>query len=337
MSHTEIVKRIPFFADVLHLMDCDGAPVAVVVVRATYEIAENGLRLADKQLPPLPAGEAYGDLGKSSYRYEPECAYYKPATDVVLIGDAVPPGGPAAEVTVEFAVGPVRKRAMVFGDRYWVRSFGGAYRTPPELFESMPLVYERAFGGVDAGDPGGCACEPRNPVGMGFARGFAPGEERIPIPNIEDPERLIRDLGDRPPPVGFGFISPDWQPRAALAGTCDASWSENRAPLPPPDFDRRFFNAASEGLVAEGRLRGDEPVDVRNCGSRPHLAFNLHGVAPPLCRFKIAGRPYLVVATELDTVVVNTADMLVLLTWRCHVPLPRGPESLLELRIKGGN
>jgi hypothetical protein len=238
---------------------------------------------------------------------------------------------------VEFSVGPLRKRAMVFGDRYWLRSLGGTYPTPPELFESLPLVYERAFGGVDPADLEGLAREPRNPVGMGFASRFPAGEDRIPIPNIEDPACLITNFDDRPKPVGFGVTSPDWQPRASLAGTCNEVWAQNRAPLPPADFDPRFFNAASEGLVAERRLLGNEAVELRNCAPRSHLAFNLPGVPPPLCRFKIVGRPYLVVSTELDTIVVNTADMLVLLTWRCHVPLPRGPESLVELRIKEGN
>ena len=32
------------------------------------------------------AGQLWGEPGKSSYKYEPECAFIKPATDVVLIG-----------------------------------------------------------------------------------------------------------------------------------------------------------------------------------------------------------------------------------------------------------
>jgi hypothetical protein len=339
MSHTEVVNRLPFPAGVLHLMDSDGAPVAVAVLKATFDIGDDGLHLAEQQQPLLPAGKPYGEPGTSSFQYEPECAYYKPATDVVLVGAAVPPSGPAERVNVEFSVGALRKSAVVFGDRYWVRSYAGPYLTSPEPFESMPLVYERAFGGWDRSDlaPERHSFEPRNPVGKGFARRFAPGEDRLALPNIEDPRDLISDMRSRPKPVGFGFVNPDWQPRAALAGSFDESWTRDRAPLPPADFDRRFFNGASEGLMAEARLRGDETVELRNCSARPYMTFSLPGGPPPLCRFKVEGRPKEVVATELDTVVINTLENLAILTWRCHVHLPRGPESLLELRIKGGN
>jgi hypothetical protein len=328
VAHTETVNRLPFETGVMHLMDCEGTPVAVGIVKATFTIEEDGLRLAEKQQPLLPGGKLYGEPRTSSYRYEPECAYYKPATDVILVGAAIPPGGAADQVMVEFSVGPLRKRAMVFGDRYWVRSFGIPYRTPPEPFDAMPLVYERSFGGC--GDR-------RNPVGVGFAHEFGPGEDRLSLPNIEDPACLISDFHDCPKPIGFGFTSPDWQPRATLAGSYDESWSEERAPLPPSDFNPRFFNAASEGLLIEGRLRGTEKVELHHCAAQPHVIFALPGVPPPVCHFKIAGRRPVVAATELDTVVINTVERMVILTCRCHVALPRGPESLLELRFEGGN
>ena len=44
------------------------------------------------------------------------------------------------------------------------------------------------------------------------------------------------------------------------AGTYDKKWQEERAPLLPRDFSKRFLNAAAPGLVAPGYLRGDETV-----------------------------------------------------------------------------
>ena len=66
------------------------------------------------------AGEPCDRRPVSSYKYEPEVALCKPATDVVLIGHAQPPGGGATQVDVGIKVGPVQKVARVFGDRFWV-------------------------------------------------------------------------------------------------------------------------------------------------------------------------------------------------------------------------
>ena len=338
MGQTNLTSDLPFYLGLQHLLDLDGVPVAVAIVKATFTISEGNLRLADEQLQLFPAGKALGEPGRSSYVYEPECSYYKPRTDVVLIGDAIPPAVVGTQVEVSFSLGKLRKRAVVIGDRYWVRSFAGVYLSPPEPFERMPLTYERAFGGWDRNDPNPDrhTFVARNPVGAGFARKFGPGQDRIALPNIEDPSDRITSMDSRPRPMGFGFTNPDWQPRAALAGTYDASWVENRMPLLPVDFDPRFFNAASEGLVMEGYLVGNELVAIENCSSLPLITFGLPGIPPPSCRFRVAGRADSNVATNLDTVVVNARDGVVVLTWRCHVPLPRGPEFLLEVHLSGG-
>jgi len=338
LGQTEITNQLPFHFGVQHLLDRDGTPVAVGITKATFTIAGDDLRIADEQMPLLPAGKSWGEPGKSSYQYEPECSYFKSGTDVALVGAAVPPSGAATHVEVSFSVGPLRKRAVVFGDRFWTRSFARPYLSSPEPFESMPLVYERAFGGWDRSDPDPDrhTYESRNPVGTGFAKKFAADQERIALPNIENPSDLVTSMNDRPSPVGFGFINPDWQPRASLAGTYDSSWSENRAPLLPEDFDLRFFNAASEGLRSNGYLVGNEQVTVQNCAEHPVLHFCLPGVPPPTCRFRFADRVDRSERSNLDTVVVNTLSHVVILTWRCHVPLPRGPEFLLELHVTGG-
>ncbi|WP_281255421.1 DUF2169 domain-containing protein [Cystobacter ferrugineus] len=39
------------------------------------------------------SGESWGKPGESSYKYEPEGAFIKPATDVALIGHAYAPRG----------------------------------------------------------------------------------------------------------------------------------------------------------------------------------------------------------------------------------------------------
>src|SRR5215469_9031201 len=117
----------------------------------------------------------------------------------------------------------------------------------------MPLLYERAFGGWDCTDedPQKHRYEPRNPAGTGF-RHTHRAEDEFALPNIEDPAQPFRTYGERPPPAGFGFIAANWLPRLSFAGTYDRAWDDERKPLLPTDFDRRFFNGASTGLIAPG-------------------------------------------------------------------------------------
>ena len=136
-----------------------------------------------------------------------------------------------------------------------------------------------------------------------------------------------------PPPTGFGFISPHWQPRASFAGTYDKKWDQTRKPLLPTDFDRRFFNAASPGLIAPGYLRGDEPVAIVNASPGDRISFNLPGVLPPWCEVELRGGKKEVLQTQLDTVISNTDEMLVFLLWRAHMVVRNGPQDVLAIEI----
>ncbi|HEY1755873.1 MAG TPA: DUF2169 domain-containing protein [Bryobacteraceae bacterium] len=333
MAHTEIKNDLPFEVGVLHLADREGVPVAVAVTKATYSILPEGLTLAEEKQPIYHAGQPFGEPGKSSYRYEPECSYFKPSTDVVLIGNATAPRGAASQVEVDFSVGSLRKKAVVFGDRFWFSGFTGPNLVGPEPFQEVPLIYERAFGGWDRShaNPALHVQDSRNPLGCGFQKTFA-REDRLPLPNIEDPRDLIRDMKSSPNPIGFGFTNPDWQPRAKFAGTFDKVWMEDRMPGLPGDFDLRFFNAASSGLVAQGYLLGNESVRITGCSVEP-ASFDLPGTPAPACHFHIAGQATQVLSAALDTVVVNMIERIVTLTWRCHAPLPRGPEQLRALAV----
>ena len=139
-------------------------------------------------MPVNVRGEYWGDPEMSSYKYEPETAFIKPATDIVLIGHAYAPKPRVTEVDVSLRVGPMEKVVRVVGDRYWVKRFGMTFKTKPEPFERMPLIYERAFGGWDRSHPNPekHSFEPRNPVGTGFRAKRGKFEEGIRLPNLED-------------------------------------------------------------------------------------------------------------------------------------------------------
>jgi hypothetical protein len=168
---------------------------------------------------------------------------------------------------------------------------------------------------------------------MGFRAKKSIFKEGIQLPNLEDPAHPLKSYGDTPPPAGFGFISPNWQPRAALAGTYDEKWMNERMPLLPTDFERRFFNAASPGLVAPGYLKGNEPVLIENASPGGRLMFSLPGVPPPKVHVELRGGVHHDLATNLDTVIINTDENLLFLIWRTHLVVRRGPHDVVAIQV----
>lgn len=268
----QLRNQTPFKASIALFPDAHGVDTLYVAVRATFALRGGALRVAEPQEPLKLADEYWGEPGQSSLKHASDLHLGKATTDVVLIGEAWAPGGrPVPSLDVSLEVGPVAKVVRVFGDREW-RGPLDLRISPPIPFERVPLVYERAFGGVQKHDPekGPLEIDQRNPVGVGFGLRSAPADKAVRrLPNLEDPAHLISGARDRPPPAGFGFIAPSWEPRRRHAGTYDDAWQETRAPYLPKDFDARFFNAASPGLVCPGHLRGGEPVKVRNASPDP--------------------------------------------------------------------
>lgn len=324
----ELVNRTPFAAARTVVSDREGRDVLVTVVKCTYALGKSGqLEPAEKQFPVQAADDFHGEPGESSVRWESDLAVYKPATDVVVLGHAYPPRRPEPQVQVALRIGPLFRVLTVFGDRRWRKGLG---MSSPESFSKMPLTYERAFGGTDRGapDPRHHEMEPRNPVGRGFrAQRSEVGAGDGLLPNIEDPEHLIRSPKDRPPPAGFGFISRSWQPRAALAGTYDEAWKKNRAPLPPVDFDDRHHNAAHPSLVASPHFVGNELVELAHLSPRGTLRFRLPGMWPRV--FVSIARTRHELPVLFDTLVLLPDEEQAVMLWRGHRRLT--PQDMLHL------
>ena len=252
----------PFAADRGWVRDRDGSEVWLVVVKATFELnGDGGLGLARQQPPVLRVPQYFGDPGASSVKYDADLVLRKANTDIVVVGSAHAPAGQAvAEMDVGFQVGSVQKRLRVFGDRRW-GSFGLGSPSP---FECMPVVYERAFGGVDAHSSNPQRdWEWRNPVGRGYAVQRRHLQASL-APNVEQVTDPIRDWDDRPAPAGFGVVAAHWQPRASFAGTYDDHWKRSRRPLLPDDFNESFFQSVPADQQAPGFLKGGEPVVIFN-------------------------------------------------------------------------
>ncbi len=334
MAHALVENSTPFVYHVLHLVDEELRPLAVPILKATFVIDRGGrCTPAEKQLPLLFEGECFGeDPAQSSYKYEPEVAFFKATSDVVIIGAAHAPRAGTTQMDVGVSVGPLRKGFTVWGDRVWFRAAGSVAMSRPVPFETIPIIYERAFGGWDRShpDPKRHTFEPRNPVGRGLGGSLEAG---ISLPNFEDPRDPIRAIGDRPCPVGFGFVAPNWQPRMQLAGTHDVTWLQTRAPRLPLDFDRRHFNAASIGLTSPAYLRGDESVSVMGMSPAGTVSFTLPGFVPPDVVISSKHGAAVNLTMKLDTLLIEPSERRVVMMWRAHTLLRTGPHDLRAVQL----
>src|SRR5207247_3801921 len=105
----------------------------------------------EKQLPVTLADEYYGEPGKTSIKNPSNVSLTKPATDVLLLGTAYPPRGrPVTHMDVSLTAGSLRKTIRVFGDRVWEKRGVLPSMSNPMPFATMPLVWERAYGGMES-------------------------------------------------------------------------------------------------------------------------------------------------------------------------------------------
>ena len=313
----QLDNQTPFKAAIAVLPDRSGIDTLYVIVKGTVTLRPT-LTLAEEQVPVTMADEYYDDPATSSLRYESEMHLGKTGTDVLLIGSASAPNGkPVTRVQVGMSVGGRQKTILVTGDRVWQRG----QPSNPQPFESMPLVWERAFGGVHRnGDK--VQAEDRNPVGCGLAGGRAAEDmEGLPVPNLEDPAAPIEQMGQTPVPACFAPIAPSWLPRRAFAGTYDERWQRSRAPYLPDDFDPRFFQSASPEFAFDRYLQPGEPVQVVGVMADGPISF-------------IVPESYLRIAVtvagatqeppaNLETLSIEPDENRACFTWRAAVPCDR--------------
>ncbi len=236
------------------IRDGHGAEVWIIAIKASYDLqADGSLRIAAQQVPVHTAPLLHEGL--DSLLSETDLGPPQAATDVLLVGHAhAPEGRPVTELDVAWRVGPIRRSARVFGDRYWKPGLLGASATRPEPFVRMPLIWERAF-----------AHETHNPVGCGIEPDTqGPLKGHVRLPNVESIEHPVTSPGSRPEPVGFGPVASHWQPRRRHAGTFDRAWQQVRSPLQPEDLDARHWQCAPPEQQVAGHLKGAEPVALVN-------------------------------------------------------------------------
>lgn len=312
----ELRNRTPFSADRSFAIDKTGARSYVVVVKGTFNVAPDGkLSIADEQIPIEAAPRYRGEPGESSLIYEQELIAGKPRTDLYLNATAQSPSKRVTEVTVGIRTPAGSKALLVKGDRRWERSAIGTIRASRvEPFETMPIIYERAYGGYDQldPDPRKQCMDRRNPVGVGF---YSDAAHRVGelLPNIER-------AGSGECVAGFAALCSYWEPRIRYQGTYDADWVETQKPLLPSDYDPQFLQCAPTDQQFSPHVLGGQLIELFNMTPTGFLRFAL-----PKHYFAFttyAGKKQMEHRAMLSTVIVEADYPRVIMMWasslECH-------------------
>lgn len=333
-----LVNSTPFAVEQFALNDETGAPILLVLLKATFSFTLLGeVTVSSVQKPVEVADQFTGKPGESSISCASDFSYNKTATDIVLTGNAYPSRESAVERFVSMSVGTIVKEVIVFGNRHWKKVLGFSVLSSPEPFEKIPLIYENSYGGYDCSHNHSTyhQFESRNPVGKGFrAKKSMLKSEQLQVPNIEDCNDLLSNPGEHLTPQGFGFISPSWQPRLSFAGTYDKKWRQERMPLLPVDFNRRFFNTAHPDLIYPGYIQGGELVAIDGTFADRHteVSLTLPNIAAE-CQISTSDYDQLQpISLKTDRVHFNTEEMLftVLESGTIHI---NDPQSIRETTV----
>ncbi len=217
----EFVNKTPLPAK-LFIGKVEGATrrIGLVVAKATFHVGPDGVSKYDMDDPyPIFPSDEETLLGLLPRDDLPKTD----GIDVIVLGNAYAPKDQLiSHMTVSLMIGRLTRYLLIFGDREWVKR---KKISSPKLFDIMPLIYGRAFGGsaeveIDRGSFI-TVSDPRNPDGKGFdaifyskslAKMLKPlrGYPRMPevrvLPNIEDPDHLIRSWEDSPAPASWATL-----------------------------------------------------------------------------------------------------------------------------------
>lgn len=317
--------------------DLEGREVMVVVVKATYALGPQGgdLELAAEQAPLVKADEFTGEPGLSATLYETDFSHRKPLCDVLVVGSAHSPGArPAKKVTVGLRVGPIHKRFEVVGNRTWSGRLIGAGPGDAAPFVTMPITYDRAYGGADVGGKDQVRTFAANPIGIGYyplSKGKA--LDGKPLANTQEIGKDAADRNGKFRPMSFGPIGRNFAERVPYAGTYDEAYFEERLPLLPADFDDRYFQCAPADQQMP-HPRGGEVVELENLTPAGLTRFRLPSREFPVLVVRKDG-PAAQIDPVLDTILIEPDLGRALLTWRGSIGLRRDVFEVARTEVGG--
>lgn len=291
-----------------------------LLLKATYEIREGRLELATEAPWPIhlePLVTPYGT-------FPGEVASRKPKTDLIVLGRAKAPRGETVrQMTATLSVGTFRHTLAVFGDRHWERTAAGLRATEPLPFPEMPITWENAFGGKIPTAVGDMP-NTDNPVGKGFFFDDAEGDG-VPLPNVEDPNALIRSPKDLPRPTG-------WSPYPLAGGVrLEKLRGPDGVPLGADVVEPWVMGWAHPDLIIETPSAGTR-IEVTGLTTDGPLV-----AAVPACPARVtlvAGEEERRLAPRLDTLIVQAEERRLVVRWRASATFEMRPREVRLVRVE---
>jgi hypothetical protein len=309
-------------------MGIDGRWQVTVVVKASFVWDKAGTAIPTDPSPIVDTDEFAGEPSTSGLLRASDLGQMKPRCDVLLLGEFTFPH-PVTVTEVQLTVGSrINKRARVFGERVWLPSaVADLVPSQPRAVTSVPIAWERTYGGSDPTDPK--CVDARNPAGSGVAKDPKTLHGK-PAPQIEDTDRPLGVRMGVPSPIGFGPIAPHWQARVALAGTYDEAWQRSRRPLPPTDFSPQFFNVAPLDQQMD-RYTPGEVVRLNNMTTAGLDQFRLPDAKLPVTI--VTSDELSEAVAAIDTVIIEPAQRRFSLLAKAQAELAHGPSSLGQMIV----
>ena len=318
-------------------LEPSGRELLVVVIKGTFVIPKPGeqVRLAAEQLPLIMADTFTGEPGFSAPVCEIDFAPRKPTCDVLLTGTARAPGGrPVTRMRAGLRVGPMEKTFDMVGNRVWQAGLATISASDPQPFTEMPVSYDVAFGGADRNSEDEIDHDAYlpNPVGRGWHKHLKNAwVDGKPLPNTEEPGKLISFPSDKYKPMALGPLGRGWPQRARYAGTYDQQWLDDVFPFLPKDFDERYYLAAPQDQQVpvpkapmEVVLSGFTADGVRQ--------FTLPYFEAPVNVFPKRGEREDYIAS-LDTIAFEPDNERFTMSWRVARPLNKSMHEIAQVLV----
>ena len=283
----------------------EGRLHVTVIVKSTFAFAPDAAMTRVEPQPILRAEVHHGKHPTRSVQFTSDLVPYLAQADVLFTGHA-----------------HARARAIVQAQLVRLEILDGARERPllnkallvqdPKGFDRMPLVYERAYGGLGSQD---------NPLGTGTA----PGSPEPNVVNPLDPRRV----------ASFAPIGRIWPARKRLLGITPRSALDGDIVELPGTFDWAYYQAAPPEQRIEF-LNGDEWILLEGLHpTLPRVQMQLpsaRGLAwiDGLSAFGIPeglGLPL-----NADTLRIDGDEQRCTVVWRAALAIP-SEEALQSLQI----
>jgi hypothetical protein len=277
-----------------------------VIAKATFTFAPQSEMTPAEPLRIFAREVHHDENPAKSIRAPSDLAPHLERAQAIFVGTAHGGGSPQQRVDVRFAIGAVHgvlmdKRLVVEGDR--------RANPPgqPTSFTKMPLVYERAYGGIGF---------PENPLGPGI------DTSAKLFPNI-----TYAEASRAREPAGLGPISSLWPSRKRLLKGIARKELDARIIELPDEFTFDYFQAVPQDQQIRA-LEGREWIVLEGVSARHpmlHMRLPWARAAAIVYGPGVPTRPFELTA---DTLYVDGDAERCSITYRASIPLPS--EEIVE-------